>query len=86
MEVIAVLVNSKAIARACVVFELEQVRDGQSQLLAVPRNPVLTHFLLVEGFGTIHIYIYIYIYIHVYTYGGIYMHVRWGWGLESGKL
>jgi len=32
-------VKSKAIARACVVFELEQVRDGQSQLLAVPRYP-----------------------------------------------
>jgi hypothetical protein len=50
VEVIAVLVNSKAIARACVVFELEQVRDGQSQLLAVPRYPVLNHFLIVECF------------------------------------
>jgi hypothetical protein len=50
LEVIAVrsLVNSEAIARVCVVFELEQVRDGQSQLLAVPRYPVLSHFLLVE--------------------------------------
>jgi hypothetical protein len=28
VEVIAVLVNSNVIARACVVFELEQVRDG----------------------------------------------------------
>jgi hypothetical protein len=27
VEVIAKLVNSKAIARACVVLELEQVRD-----------------------------------------------------------
>jgi hypothetical protein len=43
---IVVLVNSEAIAGACVVFELEQVRDGQSQLLAVPRYPVLNHFLL----------------------------------------
>ena len=45
---LAVLVNSEAIARACVVLELEQVRDGQSQLLAVPRYPVLNHFLLVD--------------------------------------
>ena len=51
VEVIAVLVNSKAIARACMVCELEQVRDGQSQLLAVQRNPVLNQFLLVEGLG-----------------------------------
>ena len=43
VEVIAVLVNSEAIARACVVFELEQVRDGQYQLLAVSRYPVLNH-------------------------------------------
>ena len=48
VEVIAVLVNSNVIARACVVFELEQVRDGQSQLLSVPRYPVLNHFLLVD--------------------------------------
>jgi len=47
---LAVLVNSEAIARACVVLELEQVRDGQSQLLAGPRNSVLNHFLLVECF------------------------------------
>jgi hypothetical protein len=44
VEVIAVLVNSEAIARACVVFELEQVRDGQYQLLAVPKYPVLLTF------------------------------------------
>ena len=44
VEVIAVLVNSEASARVCVVLELEQVRDGQSQLLAVPRYPVLNHF------------------------------------------
>ena len=30
VEVIAVLVNSKAIARACVVLELEQVALGQT--------------------------------------------------------
>ena len=41
VELIAVLVNSEAIARACVVFEHEQVQDGQSQLLAVPREKVL---------------------------------------------
>lgn len=29
--------------RSHVVFELEQVRDGQSQLLAVSRYPVLNH-------------------------------------------
>ena len=46
VEMIVVLVNSEAIAGACVVFELEHVRDGQSQLLAVPRYPVLNHFLL----------------------------------------
>jgi hypothetical protein len=46
VEMIVLLVNSEAIAGACVVFELEQVRDGQSQLLAVPRYPVLNHFLL----------------------------------------
>jgi hypothetical protein len=33
-----------------------------------------------------YIYTYIYTYIHIYTHGGIYMYVRWGWGLESGKL
>ncbi len=32
VEVITILVNSKAFARACVVLELEQVRDCQSQL------------------------------------------------------
>ena len=46
VEVIAILVNSKAVARACVVLELEQVRDWQSQLLAIPENPVLNHLLL----------------------------------------
>jgi hypothetical protein len=51
VEVITILVNSKARARACVVLELAQVRDWQSQLLAVPRNPVLNHLLLVESFG-----------------------------------
>jgi hypothetical protein len=33
VEVITILVNSKALSRACVVLELEQVRDWQSQLL-----------------------------------------------------
>ena len=47
VEVIAILVNSKACARACVVLELAQVRDWQSQLLAVPRSPVLNHLLLI---------------------------------------
>ena len=51
VEVITILVNSKALARACVVLELAQVRDWQSQLLAVPGNPVLNHLLLVESFG-----------------------------------
>ena len=50
MEVITILVNSKALARACVVLELAQVWDWQSQLLAVPRNPVLLHLLLVDRF------------------------------------
>jgi len=31
VEVITILVNSKAFARACMVLELEQVRDWQSQ-------------------------------------------------------
>jgi hypothetical protein len=51
VEMIAVLVNTEAIARACVVLELKQVRDWQSQPLAVPGNLVLNHFLLVECFG-----------------------------------
>jgi hypothetical protein len=62
VEVVAENVNSKAFARAFVMYELVQVRDGHSQLLAVMmmpficsfRNknedgcPVLKHFLLVE--------------------------------------
>jgi hypothetical protein len=28
----------------------------------------------------------VYTYILIYTYGGTYMFVRWGGGLESGKL
>ena len=51
VEVITILVNSKALARAFVVLELAQVRNWQSQLLAVARNPVLSHLLLVECFG-----------------------------------
>jgi len=48
VKVVAEFVNSKAFARGFVVSERLQVRDGQSQLLAVPRCPVLNHFLLVE--------------------------------------
>ena len=33
VEVITILVNSKALARACVVLELAKVRDWQSRLL-----------------------------------------------------
>jgi hypothetical protein len=39
VEVITILVNSKALARACVVLELAQVRDWQSQLLGGYRVP-----------------------------------------------
>ena len=48
VEVVAESVNSTAFARAFVMCELVQVRDGQSQLLAVEGCPVLKHFLLVE--------------------------------------
>jgi len=46
-EVVAENVNSKALARAFVMCELVQERDGQSQLLAVEGCPVLKHFLLL---------------------------------------
>jgi len=48
VEVVAEHVDSEAFARAFVMFERDQVRDGQSQLLAVEGCPVLKHFLLVE--------------------------------------
>jgi hypothetical protein len=47
-ESVAESVNSLAFARAFVMCELVQVRDGQSQLLAVEGCPVLKHFLFVE--------------------------------------
>jgi hypothetical protein len=48
VEVVAKNVKSKAYARAFLMYKLVQVRDGQSQLLAVDGCPVLKHFLLVE--------------------------------------
>ena len=48
VKVIPEFVYSKASACACVKSERFQVRDGQPQLLAVPRCPVLHHLLFVE--------------------------------------
>jgi hypothetical protein len=40
--------SGEAFARAFVMSERAQVRNGQSQLLAVEGCPVLKYFLLVE--------------------------------------
>ena len=42
VEVITILVNSKAPARACVVLELAQVLDWQSQLLRMRCGYILS--------------------------------------------
>ncbi len=51
VEVIPEFVNRKASACACVEPERCQVRDGQPQLLAVPRCLVLHHLGFVEVDG-----------------------------------
>ena len=48
VEVVAQVLFSEAFARAFVMFELGQVRDGQCRVLAVVAGPVLMRFHLVK--------------------------------------
>jgi hypothetical protein len=47
--VVSEVVYRRAFARAFVMFELGEVRDGQPQVLAVVGVPVLKHFFLIEA-------------------------------------
>jgi hypothetical protein len=49
VEVVAEFVNIKGFARAFVVYERLQMRDGQSQLLVVEGCPILNHFLRLKS-------------------------------------
>jgi hypothetical protein len=49
VQVVAENVDSTAFARAFVMCEFVQVRDGQSQLLAVEGCPVLSTFSLLKS-------------------------------------
>ena len=51
VKMIPEFVNSTVSACACVMTEGFQVRDGQPQLLAVPRCPVLHQLRFVEVHG-----------------------------------
>ena len=57
VELTAILVNSKACARACVVLELEQVRDWQSQrsivLLLFLQKQNLANAIYLSGLSTL---------------------------------